>query len=174
MWRLDLKKKIGTSSMPEDRVVEFKRMFLKVDRMLDRAELGPVWLKQPEIAGLLEHALLIRYAEMYSLWAYAIMANHIHVLLKPKGDTTLSSIMQRLKGYTAREANRILRRTGQSFWQDESFDHWVRNRTEFRRIVAYIEDNPVKAGLVKMAEEWRWSSTSERRKRGWSRLKSFT
>ena len=55
---------------------------------------------------------------------------------------------QGLKGYTAREANRLLGRTGQPFWQGESYDHWVRDETEFIRIIAYIENNPVKAGLV--------------------------
>ena len=37
--------------------------------------------------------------------------------------------------------------------------HWVRDRCELERIVAYIEGNPVKAGLVARAEDYRWSST---------------
>jgi len=40
-----------------------------------------------------------------------------------------------------------LGRTGEPFWQKESYDHWVRNQAEFLRIKAYIENNPVKAGL---------------------------
>ena len=76
-------------------------------------------------------------------------------------------ITQGLKGYTAREANRLLGRTGQPFWQGESYDHWVRDETEFIRIIAYIENNPVKAGLVARSEDRRWSSAWERR---WGRL----
>ena len=87
---------------------------------------------------------------------------------------TLGSITKNLKGYTAREANRLLGRTGQPFWQDESFDHWSRDRAEFVRIVAYIENNPVKAGLVKRPEEWIWSSAAERKRRGWDDFRALT
>jgi hypothetical protein len=45
-----------------------------------------------------------------------------------------------------------------AFWQNESYDHVVRNEEEFRRIQRYIELNPVRAGLVESAEEFRWSS----------------
>ena len=47
---------------------------------------------------------------------------------------------------------------GQPFWQDESYDQLVRNRTEFDRIANYIEMNPVKAGLVAKPEDFPWSS----------------
>jgi putative transposase len=53
------------------------------------------------------------------------MANHVHVLFEPR--VTVARIMGGIKGVTAREANRILGRIGQPFWQDESFDHWIRN-----------------------------------------------
>ena len=59
---------------------------------------------------------------------------------------------------TAREANKPLKRTGEPFWQKESYDHWVRNQAEFERITAYIENNPVKAGLVQLPQDYRWSS----------------
>jgi hypothetical protein len=63
-----------------------------------------------------------------------------------------------LKGFTSHEANGILGRRGTPFWQDESYDRVVRGEVEFRRIRAYIEDNPVTAGLVRRPEEFRWSS----------------
>ena len=68
--------------------------------------------------------------------------------------------MQTLKGYTAREANKLLQRSGQPFWQKESYDHAARNEREAGRIRRYIEDNPVKAGLVARAEDYPWSSAS--------------
>jgi len=79
-----------------------------------------------------------------------------HVLLLPK--IAASRLLESLKGATAREANRVLGRTGERFWQAESYDHWVRDDREFERIVAYIENNPVKAGLVSRPEDYRWSS----------------
>jgi len=71
-------------------------------------------------------------------------------------------VTRAVKKTSARQANLILGRTGQTFWQDKSYDHWVRNAKEFDRIVGYIEGNPVRAGLVEQAEEWPWSSASNR------------
>jgi putative transposase len=84
------------------------------------------------------------------------MANHVHVMLTPLA--RIRNITRALKGITAQAGNRILRRTGQRFWQDESFDHWVHNEGQFARTKNYIERNPVKAGLVAKAEDWPWSS----------------
>ena len=72
-----------------------------------------------------------------------------------------SRFLQTLKGYTAREANRLLGRTGQPFWQAESYDHAVRDDRESDRIKAYIED-PVKAGLVANVEDYLWSSAARK------------
>jgi hypothetical protein len=72
----------------------------------------------------------------------------------------LGQITQQIKGATARQANLILGRTGSPFWQDESFDHWVRNPGEGQKIRVYIERNPVVAGLVDKPEDWPWSSAS--------------
>jgi putative transposase len=139
------------------RLLEYKKLFAKVDAILDRATSGPLWLKVKEIASLVQEALLERYAHLYILWAYVVMANHVHVFLKPKGDATVERITKYVKGSTARESNLLLGRTGQKFWHDESFDHWCRDRDEFFRIVKYIENNPVKAGLVNRPEDWPWS-----------------
>jgi len=86
----------------------------------------------------------------------------------------LEKITQSLKGYSALEANKILSRTGQSFWQDESYDHWARDETEFYRIIAYIENNPVKAGLASKPEDWPWSSAAERKRRGYNEIRALT
>jgi hypothetical protein len=67
-------------------------------------------------------------------------------------------MMKSLKGSTAREANRVLRRTGEPFWQKESYDHWVRDWQELENIRLYIENHPVKAGLVRTPAEFPWSS----------------
>ena len=74
--------------------------------------------------------------------------------------------MKSLKGFTARQANRLLGRTGEPFWQQESYDHWVRSEIEWNRIAGYIEDNPVKAGLVARAEDYPWSSAHKQWREG--------
>jgi hypothetical protein len=52
----------------------------------------------------------------------------------------------------------MLALTGEPFWQEESYDHAVRQEQEFQTIRSYIEQNPVRAGLVRQASEYRWSS----------------
>ena len=136
---------------------EYKKLFAKTDAILDKAETGPLWLKRPSIARIVQDALLRKFAHLYVFWSYVVMANHVHVFLRPRPDATIALITKHLKGSTAREANKMLKRTGQPFWQDESYDHWSRDPTEFFRIVRYIENNPVKAGLVNKPDEWRWS-----------------
>jgi len=74
----------------------------------------------------------------------------------------MPTLLRRLKGASAREANRLLGQTGQPFWQDESYDHRVRNRDQFRRIENYILQNPVRAGLARSAEEYPWCGNVER------------
>ncbi|MCL4523596.1 MAG: transposase [Acidobacteria bacterium] len=160
-WRLH-------GSLPANVIRELKsskfsdpgRQFHHADCYLDTASNGPLWLKDPRVAQLVVHALQFGSKEQnkYQLHAYVVMANHVHMLLSPL--TPLRRITQSLKGFTAREANALLRRTGRRFWQDESFDHWVRDLEEFARIVTYIENNPVKAGLVAKPELWPWSSAA--------------
>ena len=69
---------------------------------------------------------------------------------------SLSSIMHSLKGHTAREGNLLLDRTG-AFWEHESYDHYVRDDKELERIVAYVLNNPVKAGLAADWKAWPWN-----------------
>jgi len=133
------------------------KAFVWMDRYLDTTRLGPMFLKLPEVADLIVETLG-RGCEkgLYDLRAFVVMANHVHVLIRPRQQA--SQVFQWLKGTTAREANLILARTGQPFWQRESYDHWVRDTVELERVVAYIENNPVTAGLVAEASLYRWSS----------------
>jgi REP element-mobilizing transposase RayT len=98
------------------------------------------------------------------LSAWVVMPNHVHTLLFPYEE--LSHVMPVIKSASARRANRLLERSGQHFWQDESFDHWVRDGHQRSRIIRYIEANPVAAGFVAAPEDWRWSSAWARTSNG--------
>ena len=131
--------------------------FVAMDRLLDTARTGPSYLRRPDIATAVVEAIHYREREQhYQLHSYVVMANHVHLLMTPLTD--VSKLMQSLKRFTAKEANRILGLTGHSFWQDESYDRLVRNETEFERIARYMEMNPVKCGIVSTPEEFLWSS----------------
>jgi putative transposase len=131
-----------------------------MDSILDRATSGPFWLQDHTIARCVTEAMHhgARKLNFYVLHAFVIMPDHVHLLITPI--VPLIRITNGLKGVTARDANAILQRTGQHFWQDESFDHWVRDPAQFDRIRAYIESNPVSAGLTTNPEAWPWSSAA--------------
>lgn len=85
--------------------------------------MGPVWLKSPTIAKAVVDAFAFGESKcaLYRMSAFVVMSNHVHLLIET--GKPLSRITKVLKGFTARRANQFLRRTGQAFWQDESFDH---------------------------------------------------
>jgi len=132
-----------------------KQLFSKWDRELDAGVHGPSWLAELSIAQVVSDALHFLDRSRYDLEAFCIMPNHVHLICKPMSNSSeelysISEIMHSLKGYTARKANRLLGRTGE-FWQHESYDHVVRDAAELERVINYVMQNPVRAGL-----ETRW------------------
>jgi putative transposase len=133
------------------------KRFREFDDRLDSADCGPLWLRDPRIAAVVTEAFReAEKREWIVLQAFVVMPNHVHVLLSPRVE--LRNVTKWIKGSTSRKANEILGISGQLFWQDESFDHWIRGPAQFDRVKEYIERNPVVAGLVKDAAEWPWSS----------------
>jgi REP element-mobilizing transposase RayT len=126
------------------------------------ADSGPRWLAAPALAEIVANAIQFGSASghWYELHAWVVMPNHVHVVMRPIHN--FSKIMRWLKWTTARRCNESLGRTGIPFWQDESYDHWIRDRHEFHSVVNYVEQNPVRAGLVEQAEDWAWSSANGR------------
>ena len=132
--------------------------FAAQDRALARSH-GTLWMSDTRVARQVAEA--IRAGEsrkFYELSTWVAMPNHVHLLILPL--VALPKITHWIKGRTAREANLLLGRAGEPFWQHESYDHWARNERELQRIVAYIEDNPVSAGLAATPEDWPWSSAT--------------
>jgi putative transposase len=136
--------------------------FRRVDDLLDRTAIGPRWLRDPRIGSLVCEEIEMGATRFgrYELLEYVVMPNHVHLLILPLRSP--AQLMRWLKGTTARRANAILNRTGEPFWQDESFDHWCRDTDEVARIRQYIALNPVRCGLVQRAQDWPWSSAHER------------
>jgi putative transposase len=141
------------------------KYFGKFDKLLDSYYHGPIWLKDHYIAQIVYNAILFRDKKEYDLIAFTIMPNHVHILFSPieikaivenKSDTNITTILQGLKKFTAKECNKILNRSG-SFWQYESYDHVVKNDKELKNITNYILNNPVKANLCKNQEDWKYS-----------------
>jgi REP element-mobilizing transposase RayT len=146
-----------------DRAVRHsKLLFALADRFLDACNDGPSFLREPAAAEILEAAICVNSVENCILWAWCIMSNHVHVLFTPKIE--FSKLMQSLKGGTSFNLNRLHDEQGRVVWQDESYDHWVRDEEEMHRIIHYIETNPVKARLCAQPSDWPYSSARFRTK----------
>lgn len=178
--RMNLKDDSPELKAHEQRLREFgQKWFRKYEDVLHKAETGPTWLKDERIAKIVADALHYRDGKVYRLDAYCIMSNHVHAVFRPfisgeelrevrlpeglrfiSRNPPLADIMKSLKGYSAWEANNAIGRRG-AFWQQESYDHVVRNNQEYERIVKYVLNNPVKAGLVKDWWEWKWNYCRE-------------
>jgi REP element-mobilizing transposase RayT len=146
---------------PDEMDIAQRRWFGKFDGYLDKVLCGEGYLKNKQIADLVTEAIHYRDGKVYTLEAFTIMHNHGHVVctsLAKENDAmnSLTEIFQSFKRHTARKANEVLGRSG-AFWQDESYDRIVRDQAELERIVNYVLNNPVKAGLVNHWKDWKWS-----------------
>ena len=109
------------------------------------------------LAQLMMAFLIKDHEKRYLLYAYVIMPDHLHLILKPIQGVSLSEILKRMKGASALELNKMMQRSGK-FWQTENFDHLIRNNLSLREKWEYIKDNPVNANLVKSAQDYPFSS----------------
>jgi REP element-mobilizing transposase RayT len=113
--------------------------------------------QDPVIAELMVSSLCRDHKQKYLLQAYVVMPDHMHLIIKPLYENTLTQIMQNLKGSTAYAINKLLKRTG-AFWQSENFDHLIRDHINLREKWEYIKENPVRARLVNKTEDYPFSS----------------
>lgn len=132
----------------------------RVEKYLDAGH-GECWLRQPEIARLTENALLHFDGQRYRLLAWCVMPNHVHAMIGTREGFPLPDVLHSWKSFAAKRANRLLKRRGE-FWHREYFDRFIRNAEHYTQAVAYIEENPVKAGLARVKAEWLWSSAKFR------------
>jgi REP element-mobilizing transposase RayT len=122
----------------------------KVETYLDAGN-GSCWLKRADIADLVVSALQHFDNIRYRLHTWCIMPNHVHVLVEPLPGFSLADIVHSWKSFTAKAANKHLGRTG-DFWQQEYYDHLIRDETDYAHAIWYIKQNPQKAGL----HDWPW------------------
>ncbi len=130
-----------------------RQLFRTLEKYLD-AGFGACPLRDPAAAAVVIDELAALAEWNIAVPHFSIMPNHWHALLVPVDSQShsLSAIMKRLKGRTARRIRRVIGGHG-PFWQGEWFDRWVRDATEWEKFGAYIHNNPVKAGLVRTWQE---------------------
>ncbi len=130
----------------------------RAERFLDEAH-GSCVLREARFARLVVNALLHFDGVRYRALSWVVMPNHVHVLLEQLAGVSLGEAIGRWKGFTAHEINKTLGQSG-TFWQEDYFDRFIRNEEHLERTRFYIENNPVKARLCKLPEQWPHSSAS--------------
>jgi REP element-mobilizing transposase RayT len=102
---------------------------------------------QPELAAEARAVVFdaIRHfnEDRYVLFAYVVMNDHVHVLVKPRNNYPLYTIMHSWKSFTAHQLQRQFGRQG-AVWQEEYFDRIVRDEDELLQKAQYILNNPRK------------------------------
>jgi REP element-mobilizing transposase RayT len=159
-------------TMNEWRVARWNQMFLRAEHWLDQEPVvrhfADARLAETVVASMYHFA-----GVRYDLLAFVVMPSHLHWVFQPRADWVDSlgvsagkrppreRIMHTIKTRTGWECNKLLERQG-AFWQDESYDHCVRDEEELGRIIRYVEENPIRAGLVSVPEDWPFSSARVR------------
>ncbi len=172
---------------PEKRDIYLRK---QIEEWLDAGH-GSCVLVQPEIAHCIIDTWKRFANERYDLIAWVVMPNHVHVLIRTYEGASLAKIVQSWKSFTGKRIKAIMdeesdregtRRAGarrsqvwrsqvwrsqawrsQSVWMREYWDRYIRDWRHYHKVIDYIHNNPVKAGLVKKPEDWSWSSASEDR-----------
>jgi len=130
----------------------------KIDDYLDASPNGAYL--QGEVLEWLFEFLVSQDKKLYKLVAFAIMNNHVHILFKPL--QSLSKIMQRIKGVSAKKINELLGKSGR-FWADDYYDKAIRDERHFWVVYEYIKNNPLKIGGIgseALASHKSWTKVS--------------
>ncbi len=152
--------KLEKSKANQEKIDRFVRSeFIKIESILDNLNNDFCYLKNPEIASLIIDTF--NFIEKKFFWAFpclTIMPNHVHcfAIKQPDANVSLETALGSLKQHVSREANKILGIKGRR-WCDENFDHWCRTPESGDKIIKYIINNPVKAGLVNDWRDWKWT-----------------
>jgi REP element-mobilizing transposase RayT len=150
-WQADQGTYFVTFSLFDALPVQIARQGRRqVEELLDLGR-GAAYMVDRAVATIVFDALKFFHGDRYFLHALCVMPNHVHVVFRTAPRGSLDKILHSWKSYTAKEANRILGRTG-TFWEREWRDSLISDEKELAAACAYVLGNPAKAGLL----EWKW------------------
>lgn len=136
--------------------------FLQLEALLHAIKDRSRILAKSEIMSIVREQILRFDGDLYNLLCFSIMSNHVHLVFETStssaddlsdklgighSHTLVSYVMQRIKGATARYINKEMGTTG-AVWEKESYDIYIRNEKMLQRVISYVLNNPVKAGIV--------------------------
>ena len=130
-----------TEKLTDSQKTEYYQQFTQYYHDLLDSGLGKCELRDPGNSKIVAESLYYFNKTRYNMGDFIVMPNHVHLLVSPLDDWSLSLLLQSWKRRTAREINKRTQSTG-NLWQPESYDHIVRNEAQLSRIQKYIADNP--------------------------------
>jgi REP element-mobilizing transposase RayT len=129
------------------------------DDVLDR-HLGAAFMRDTGCARIVAEALLHGDGNRYVLQAWCVMPNHVHALIATNAERTWPN-RPRLEAFHD-TAHQRTPSTNRASWAKDYFDRFVRDDRHFETTKAYIENNPVVAGLCDTPADWPFSSAGWR------------
>jgi putative transposase len=139
---------------PEKRDAERRK---RIQAWIDAGH-GSCVLREPAVAGMVQNALLFFDGQRHRLLAWVVMPNHVHVLFQPVNGWTVAKIVASWKKFMARKISGNANLLIGAVWHREYWDRYIRDEYHLQQAVKYIDENPVKAGLAAVAEDWHWGS----------------
>jgi putative transposase len=142
---------------------ESKHMYIKdyphvvTTVTLDRE---PIFKESKAGEILLDAILFGRRQQWYYLLSFVIMPDHMHLIIIPR-DKNISECLKSIKGFSARRINSVFERKG-PVWQNGFYDYILDNEEEVLSRMRYIENNPVRKGMVTRPESYKFSSINYR------------
>lgn len=122
-----------------------RRHAIRIEGWLDEGY-GECVFGDANKVDIMSTAMLFFQDDRCSTYAFVVMPNHVHVVMKPLGDWQLEQILDSWKGFVGHSVNKSMQRSG-ALWQEESYDRIIRDEEHLFRVVQYIGKNPLKAGL---------------------------
>jgi REP-associated tyrosine transposase len=147
----------STNGPRQSRRTKRERFFI-FEKAIDQGR-GNCLLTDHANAAIVRETLEHSDGVQYLLLAWAIMPNHVHVMIEQIDGHCLTNAVQSWKSVSAHAINKI-RGTNGRIWSPDYFDRFVRNEDHYVRTKYYIENNPVKAHLVGSPEDWLYSSAA--------------
>lgn len=109
---------------------------------------------------VLEAILFGKRQHWYYLLSFVIMPDHMHLIIIPE-DKAISECMKSIKGFSSRQINEVFGRKG-SIWQNGFYDYILDSEEKVLSRIKYVEENPVRKGIVVHSEDYSWSSARYR------------
>ncbi|MDE5794040.1 MAG: transposase [Muribaculaceae bacterium] len=124
----------------ETQIDYWKMIGPKSERLLHNGY-GNCLLRFPEVRKILIDSISYYDEKKYIVYAYIIMPNHVHMLIRPLGKYKIRDILHGIKGFSGFGINKLTCSHGE-FWMRESFDRLVRSEAAYEHYMRYIISNP--------------------------------